>query len=362
MLHLELGHKLTVKYPGVTFSVLINHSTITGTVEGHLSPTQVTIRLTKTDQRFLPYLTFVSSDSTHLTFHLNTRHHLRTRKESALMMLIHRKKLDLSPLTCLPDKEYLDFIKSEHNINPLPILYEVCRSNATNSPVDLEYQVIFDCRCDPCTSLANKSKVDTQPVAQSNLDTSFFKNPIKEIHTCDVWWDNDYNYVRIYLPIVDKSHVTLDRLTCALSEFEFGHRLQVIYPGAIFKSAIHTAVDSIEVKILFDTIIIRLTKKTKGFWSYISLLTKLDEEDEDATYHVNPYYHVKVKKDTLKSLNLKNDRSLSSHLLLVLNSRDFASSDDIFDIFRETRILHDSKPSVDQGYCKLKTHKSIIWC
>lgn len=147
MVHLELGHRLKVMYPGVVFSVLINHSTIKGTIEANISPSELTIRLVKTDAKLWSYATFIMSDSTHLTFHLSAGRHLKIVKSTQLMVLIHNNQLSSSRA---PHETYSKLFSGSFDIDPKVRRFEEISKCSFSD--QLEYEQIGSCLCDTCTS------------------------------------------------------------------------------------------------------------------------------------------------------------------------------------------------------------------
>lgn len=136
-------------------------------------------------------------------------------------------------------------------------------------------------------------------------------SPSKELNIWNVPWDNDLNYVRIYLPNSSnvKSSFTADKIKCNMTLTNLGHLLRISYPGCKFSVLINNRrIKNIIEARVSDFVTIRLTKTEPLLWPYITLLT-FDDDGTTATYHLNSQTHVKVDKndvllETLKEVGL----------------------------------------------------------
>lgn len=360
LVHLELGHRLIVKYPGVEFSVLINHSTINGVVEARDTRMLYVIRMAKTRPIAWPYVTFVDNiTASHVTFFLDAKEKRDVPKTIALLKLLHKKKLDISTATGLPDVHYLEHIPKEEGFDPYKILKYVRRCNFHQEMVTSFYKIVCRCICDSCSHGFERVFTPVpKPVASSNFKRKQIQP--KQLHSCDVWWDNDVDFARIYLPLDgQKLEINDDYVKIAVSANSPARILQVLYGRTTFTAMLHFEQDPpIDVKIEGDSLVVRIHKTNRVMWPFLTYFTI--DEGYIVTYHLNPYYHLKAKNDVPAEMDDEFSKSVEAYTTNLINAHHFKYKSDIGVIFQDAQVLHQTIPVDDSGYKAIRRWRSII--
>lgn len=146
----------------------------------------------------------------------------------------------------------------------------------------------------------------------------------------DVWWQNDWNSLTIYIPTPAEFESHQTKYT--LSRCQLGDRLEVTLPSTKFSVLITQKLkshDTIGYTRDSDGILLHLPKRKNSLWSFLTLAT---DDSEFWTYHLNPFYHLKVKSEKNLQPNLAHAINLMRGSGLKL--------DEILEILEDAGSFH----------------------